>query len=127
MSNIHSSLQVSTNIRLILLWGIIAGVLFSITTPHSWLILIIAAILGMFGGVMQWMGFHEAKASFLEAHSLLDVRAKLKATRWGKRYIYFLWSSGVLLGLIAILWGNNPIIDFPMGYFNISRSIWFRY
>jgi uncharacterized protein YhhL (DUF1145 family) len=119
MSNIHTSLKVSTNIIFIFLWGTIALILLFYNYPHSNFIFIISAILGVIGGIMQNLGFNESKSSFLEARTMFEVRRKLKETKWGKRYLKFLWISNLFLLIIVLRYGYRPVLDIAMCYFSM--------
>jgi hypothetical protein len=57
---------------------------------------------------MQLLAFREKREAFLRTATAMDVRRALRDTRWGKRYIYLLWSGGVLLVIIAFLTSSKP-------------------
>ena len=119
MSNIHTTLKVSTNIIFIFLWGTIGLIILLYEYPHSIFVFIIAAILGVLGGIMQNLSFNESKSSFLETRTMLEVRRKLKATKWGSRYLKFLWISNLFLLIFVLRYGYRPVLDISMCYFTM--------
>ena len=66
---------------------------------------------------MQLFSFKESTQSFKSASTMLVVRKALKNTKWGRRYLYFLWISNITLVLISFLATNNPLINILVGYF----------
>ena len=66
---------------------------------------------------MQLLSFKEGREKFLQTRTALEVRAKLRETKWGKRYIYFLWFAGAVLVFLSVLISKNPLFSFPAGYF----------
>ena len=119
MSKPHSTLRPGVNCIFILLWGIIAVTLFIKCHPHPVLIAGVAAILGILGGVMQTLGLREARQSFLETKTAFDVRRAFKATKWGRRYLYFLWAGGSLLLFLSFFFSTNPLLAVTVGYFGM--------
>lgn len=117
MNKQHFSLHPSTNIILTLLWGAISITLLINTVPYQVLIFFIASVLGIIGGIMQILGFRQAKHSFLDAQTMSEVRAKLKSTTWGKRYIYYLWGSNIFLLTIAFFVASRPVVAIVLGFF----------
>jgi hypothetical protein len=75
--------------------------------------------MGIVGGLMQIKGFNEARESFLNTSSMLEVRAAMKATKWGRRYIYFLWTGNIVLVILALSLTNNPALSVLVGYFSL--------
>jgi len=71
---------------------------------------------------MQTLSFREAKSSFLDATSLLDVRVKLKETTWGKRYLTFLWAANAFLVVLALSYSPSPYWAVLVGYFSLMFS-----
>jgi type IV secretory pathway VirB6-like protein len=120
MAEIHSTLKTSTNTVMIFLWGALAGIFAYLSAPHSLLIITIGAILGAIGGTMQYYAFAESKEKFLDTSSMLEIRKKLKETKWGKRYIPFLWAGNLLLVIVVIVLhrGNMPL-EIMAGYFSL--------
>lgn len=120
MKKMHNTLKPSTNIVMILLWGALAGFATFISAPHSFLVVIVGLILGVSGGVMQWLAFTESKEKFLTASTMLEVRKELKETKWGKRYIPFLWLGNlVIVVLVVIIGKGNLFILIMAGYFSL--------
>ncbi len=120
MAKIHSTLKTSTNVVMIFLWGALAGTFAYLSAPHSLFIITIGAILGAIGGTMQYYAFSELKERLLDASSMLEVRKKLKETKWGKIYIPFLWVGNLLLVAVVIVMhrGNMPL-EIMAGYFSL--------
>jgi putative Mn2+ efflux pump MntP len=92
--------------------------------PHAWEVFAAAILLGIIGGILQWKSFNEAKAEFLKANTMLNVRATLKSTTWGGRYLYVLWGGNLLLVLLSIVVGRrvvggNPFSTVLMGLFTM--------
>jgi len=77
------------------------------------------AVLGLLSGMMQTRGIQEAKGSILDADSMLAVRKRLKTTKWGKRYLYFLWGGSIVLVILSLPYKTNPIFSFLVGYFTL--------
>ena len=119
MSKLSKSLHFSTNIALIVAWGLASVALMILTPIYPLYVLVPAVILGCVGGYMQVLSFEQAKHSFLTAESMLEVRKALKLTTWGKRYLYFLWGSQVVLVLLALSTSKTPIIAVLVGYFSL--------
>ena len=80
MTKVHSTLKPSTNIVMILLWGILAVITAYNSRPYSYPIVFVGLILGIFSGIMQSLAFAESREAFLNTSTLLDVRKKLKNT-----------------------------------------------
>lgn len=118
MTKTHSTLQPKTNIVLILAWAALA--IFSSTRLNQFPVAFISAcaVFGVLGGVMQVKSLNEGRENFLNAQSMLEVRAQLKKTKWGKRYLYFLWSVSIVILLCAIFTGN-PLWAWLSGYFTM--------
>jgi hypothetical protein len=119
MTKPHASLRPTTNIVAILAWAIAAVVTSSLVTPRPILVMAFGVLLGVLGGYMQVLSFNEGRESFLSAITAMDVRRKMKETKWGKRYIYFLWSSGALLMIASFLISENPALVLPTAYFSM--------
>jgi hypothetical protein len=120
MTKVHSTLKPTTNIVIILLWGIIAGFAAYNSRPYSYIVVFVGLILGVFGGIMQSFALSESREAFLNTSSLLDVRRKLKNTKWGKRYIPFLWIGNLAMVAIVVLTGKgNLVIEIMAGYFSL--------
>ncbi len=118
MTKPHCTLQPKTNIVLILVWAGLA--IFSSTrlNPFPIGLITVCAIFGVLGGIMQVLSLNQGRENFLNAQTMLGVRAQLKKTKWGKRYIYFLWSTGVVIFIFAIFAGN-PLWAWLSGYFTM--------
>ena len=117
MKQTHSSLKFSTNIILILVWGAAVALLLSVLETLPIVILTAGSAFGFIGGLMQLFSFKESTQSFKSASTMLEVRKALKNTKWGRRYLYFLWISNITLVLISFLATNNPLINILVGYF----------
>ena len=117
MNKPHSTLRPTTNIVLIFVWGVAVVVLLTILKPWPMYILLSGSALGLIGGLMQIQSFKESKQSFQEARTMIEVRNSLKNTKWGKRYLYFLWVGNALLVAIAFVTTNNPLPSILVGNF----------
>ena len=119
MSNAHSSLDFWSNVKILIIWGLFILVLVFINNFTGISLLIWGLLLGSIGGVMQYLGFLENRKSFHEAKTMKEVRNKLKNTKWGKAYLYYLWIANLTLVIIAFIIRNNPFIDVLIGYFSL--------
>jgi len=119
MKKTHATLRPGTNAILILLWGTLATMLFLKCDPHPLIVTGVGVLLGLAGGVMQTLSFRQAQTSFLDATTMLAVRAKLKATPWGKRYLIFLWSGNALLAILSLRTAANPPLAVLVGFFTL--------
>jgi len=105
---------------MILLWGALAGFATFISAPHSFIVVIVGLIFGVLGGVMQWLAFAESKDKYLNASTMLEVRKELRETKWGKRYIPFLWLGNLVLVAFVIFLGEGNLFILTMaGYFSL--------
>jgi hypothetical protein len=84
MTKPHASLRPTTNIVAILAWAIAAVVTSSLVTPRPILVMALGVLLGVLGGYMQVLSFNEGRESFLSAITAMDVRRKMKETKWGR-------------------------------------------
>jgi hypothetical protein len=120
MKKVHSTLKPLTNIMMILLWGIFAGFAAVISKPYSYPVVFAGLILGLVGGIMQGLAFAESKEDFLNTPTMMDVRKKLNNTKWGKRYIPFLWIGNIFIVAIVLTLGKgNLIVEIMAGYFSL--------
>ena len=80
-------------------------------------------VLGAFGGYMQLLSFKEGGTEkFLQARTALEVRAKLRETKWGRRYICFLWFAGAALVVLSLFLSKNPLFAFLAAYFGMMLT-----
>ena len=107
MTKPHISLRPSTNITLIVIWAVLVIILSLQFKPLPLPVLIAGTVFGVAGGIMQLLGIREGRHKFRNVRTLLDVRQQFKNTEWGKRYIYFLWTSSIALFLISLLTGHT--------------------
>lgn len=119
MRKIHWCLRVSTNIVFILIWGTLSLIWAINALPHAWEVFVAAIVLGAISGIMQWKGLNEAKSVFLEAQTRRDVQATFRSTKWGRRYMYFVWGRNILLILLPFAVGGNPNLSILMGFFTM--------
>lgn len=117
VSRPHRTLRPGTNITLIVVWGLAATALFLKGDPRPFLLVGVGGFFGLLGGLMQTRAFEEARGAFLETSSLLEVRERLKATKWGKRYLMFLWGGNFTMGVLALAFTTNPVLSVLVGYF----------
>jgi hypothetical protein len=116
MTKPHSTLRPSTNVILIIIWAAFAIFSSSKFNSPPLALIVICLIFGGLGGYMQVLSIKEGREKFLDARSMLEVRAQLKKTKWGKRYIYYLWSISVII-LIMSIFAGNPLWAWLTGYF----------
>lgn len=117
MNKPHASLKASTNILLILVWGMVTVALLLFLEPFPILIVMAGIVFGLAGGLMQAYSFKESKVSFKSAKTMMEVRKAIKNTKWGKRYIVFLWFGYISLVTIAFTSTNDPLLSVLAGYF----------
>jgi hypothetical protein len=126
MSKPHASLSPRTNALLIFAWAAAAAAFFFVLEPHAPLWLApVGAALGAIGGVMQHLSLRQASAGFTGASSLLEVRAALKATAWGSRYIRFLYFCKILLAVLAFALVRQPLLAVVFAYLAAYFSLMF--
>jgi hypothetical protein len=126
MKKTSKTLTPMTNIVLIVLYGIISLFLFITIKPYPYILVSIAVILGFIAGVMQILSFDEDRESFVNISSMTEVRNKMKATKWGKRYLYFFWLTNIFfMTLIFLHKDTNPFLTFLTVYivFALIREI----
>lgn len=119
MTKPHATLRLGVNLTLIVVWALAAAIFAGMSDPLPIVEIALGSFLGALGGYMQFLSFKEGRGEFLKAKTALEVRAKLKETEWGKRYIYFLWVSGATLAIVSIAISNNPLLSFPAAYFGM--------
>lgn len=117
MKKPHATLRIWPNLALVGAWAIAAVFLASLADKTPKLEIAVGILLGICGGYMQQLSVKEGRERFLEASTAFEVRRALKATKWGKRYLYFLWLSGIILVTLAFATRANPVIVFPSAYF----------
>lgn len=122
MTRPHRSLRPGTNIAALVVWASCAHTLSDLVSPLPIVVLCIGALLGVAGGYMQILAFREKRESFLNTAAAMEVRRALKETRWGKGYLYSLWTGSVLLISAAFLTSANPVLAFPAGYFTMMTA-----
>jgi len=99
--HMHPSLKPKTNIRLIVVWALIAVSVAVISSPIPWLFLGLGVVLGTCADFIQLLALCESSRSLLVSETAMDVRRALSSSRWGRRYLYTLWFCVVLLFLLA--------------------------
>ena len=126
MAKPHATLSPSTNLLLIVVWGAVAVILLFVVEPHVPLAIgLVGAGLGAVGGIMQHLSFTQAASEFGAAASLLDVRRALKATKWGSRFIVWLYFSKAVLAILAFLLIRQPFLSIVLGYLAGYMSLMF--
>lgn len=101
---------------MVCLWGAGWGVLFYLSPLKPFEVTAIGFILGIIGGLMQQQGFQEKPNEFLNAQTMFEVRAALKGTVWGRRYLLFLKIAALLLVVVAFVFQRNILTDVLTGY-----------
>ena len=117
MNKPHATLRLSTNLFLIFAWVLATVIFAAVSDPLPMVEIAAGCFLGALGGYMQLLSFKEGREKFLQTRTALEVRAKLRETKWGKRYIYFLWFAGAVLVFLSVLISKNPLFSFPAAYF----------
>ena len=121
MKKTHTSLSPTTNMILIVVWGLVAGVLSYFLDSHVAVTMALAGcVLGAAGGIMQHLGLKEATGRLLDASSLLEIRGALMGTKWGKRFIYWIYFTKVVLAILAFAmirsFSIQAIFSYAVGY-----------
>lgn len=115
----HISMRLSTNILLILVWGVLTGLFFFVCFPYPFVMLIAGALLGVACGVTQTLSFRESKNAILDSTSHLEIRRSMMGTTWGSRSIYILWCGHFSLIILAIAFTPNPFLSILVGVFSL--------
>lgn len=112
----HATLRPGVNIALILVWGSLAFFMTIMSNPRPLAIVPLGAALGLILGFMQSKGLREAGDSICEARTAMEVRSHLKKASWGRKYIYGLWLSGLVVVAISVSTSAAPL-SLIAGYF----------
>ena len=115
---VHFTLKPSTNAVLPIIWGAVAFVLIWKAGPVAWFIPTIALVLGAIGGIMQNLSLKENPSEIATAASMLEIRNAMKVTKWGKRYLFFLWTSFAIYTGLSIWNGTNVPVNIFTSYFS---------
>ena len=119
MTKPHATLRLEVNLMLIVAWALAAAIFATLSETLPILEIALGSCLGVLGGYIQSLSFKEGRGEFLKTKTALEVRAKLEKTVWGKRYIYFLWGSGITLAIVSISISTNLLLSFPAAYFGM--------
>jgi hypothetical protein len=126
MQKPHASLSPRMNLLLIVAWAAGAGLFLFVVEPHAPVALgAVGALLGAIAGMMQHLSFKQASPRFATATSLMDVRRTFTGTSWGKRYIYWLYLSKVVLAATAFVLVRHPLLGVLFGYVAAYFSLMF--
>ncbi len=110
MTRTHSSLKPSTNIIMIIIWGVLGFSAIMAAGSYSYTIVFIGLLLGAICGYMQNMALAESIKIFAGTSSLSEISATLKNMKWGQRYITFLWLSYSMLIALSLLVENGNFL-----------------
>ena len=107
----HTSLQPKTNIKLMVIWGVVAVVVAFVATPTPWIFLGVGVALGICAGFIQLRSLRESSASLLTTQTAMDVRRVFSSSRTGRLYLYAFWVSMAVLFVLAfcLLGGRAPV------------------
>jgi hypothetical protein len=124
MNKIHTSLRPKTSIFQIVFWSILGLLFYDLCSSYPVVMILVGCSFGIAGGIMQTLSLREAGPSILETKTMPEIRAQLMLTTWGKRYVYFSWSGGVLLLAIAFCFSRSPFFAFALAYstFYVARE-----
>jgi len=98
----HATLTPKTNIKLIVLWAVIAVLVAIFGSPTPWLFLLLGIVLGAGAGFMQLLALRESSRPLKAAQTAMEVRRALSSSRWGKRYLFTLWFTMALLAALGV-------------------------
>jgi hypothetical protein len=122
----HILLSPTTNVVLILLWAIVIVFLLLIVQPPLPVALaMVGGVLGSVAGVMQHLSIAQGGEGFVAASFLMGVRRAFTSTRWGRRYIMWLYFCKLTLIVIAFLLIRSPLYRVVMGYLVAYVSLMF--
>jgi hypothetical protein len=116
MSETHTTLKPKTNIILSVVWGLAILTILYFSRPTPIIFFLLGGFLGGLGGIMQILSIKESKNAIISASSMLEVRKALASTRWGKRYIRFLWISNIGFIVLALYFQVNLIFNVLAAY-----------
>ena len=108
------------------IWSVVAIVVAFIASPTPWLFLAVGVALGVCAGIIQLRALRESSASLLTAQTAMDVRRVLSSSRFGRLYLYALWSSlAVLFALAFYLLRGRAFVGLLAGYstFAFTREL----
>ncbi|MBW4622698.1 MAG: hypothetical protein KME17_25490 [Cyanosarcina radialis HA8281-LM2] len=113
----HTSLQPKTNIRLLVIWSVVALSVAVVASPTPWLFLGSGMVLGACAGIIQLRALRESSRALLAAQSTIEVRRALSSSRSGRYYIYTFWfSMAVLLALAFYVFRGRAFVGLLAGY-----------
>ena len=116
-TKIHSSLSPRTNVLLICIWTALTAFSFLVLSPHLPFGLgVVGGLLGSAAGIFQHLSIKQNPAGFLSASSLMEVRRGLTSNRWGRTYIASIYSSKVILAVLAYALIRTPLYRVVLGY-----------
>jgi len=72
--------------------------------------------LGVAAGIFQHLSIKQNPKEFLSASSLMEVRRGLTGNHWGRTYIACLYSSKVILAVLAYVLIRTPLYRVVLGY-----------
>jgi hypothetical protein len=126
MPKTHASLSPKINVLLIFIWALVATALFFFIKPQiPFTLAISGGVLGVLCGLMQQLSFEQAKSGFVKASSLMDVHRAFTSTKWGRRYIYWLYFCNFILIALAFILIGSPFFQVLLGYFAAYTSLMF--
>jgi hypothetical protein len=111
---------------LIPVWALVAGLfVFLADAPASFALVLAGTVLGVAGGIIQHLGLVQASDALRAASSLLEVRRCFKSTRWGRRSIWFLYLSRLVLLALAFLIVRTALFNVLFSYLAGEYSLRF--
>jgi hypothetical protein len=122
----HATLKPATNIKLMVVWAVLAVLVTVIGSPTPWIFLLAGAVFGAVAGWMQLLAFREASGAMLAAQTAMEVRRALSSSRWGRRYLVTLWVGVLFLFVLAAyLLRGRAFIGLLAGYsaFAFTREL----
>ena len=113
----HTTLHPRTNMRLLVIWAVVAVVVAFVASPTPWLLLGAGVALGVAAGIIQLRALRESSISLLTTQTMMDVRRVLNSSRAGRLYTYAFWISQALLAFLALYFlQRRAFVGFLAGY-----------
>lgn len=126
MRRSHPTLQVSSNLVMIAIYGTLSGVLWLFLRPGFRATLAAAALcIGCLGGGLQALSLRARREALLTAESMIDIRRIMTSTPSGRAYICIFWSYNLTaLVYYVVLAPKSPVLPlFLYSAFGFARDL----
>jgi hypothetical protein len=116
MEKAHLSLDRRANLTLIVLWGLGAAAIVTVSNPRPLLAIGIAAGCGFGAGLLQRASIRGNPTQFAQAKSAVEVRRAFMLNRPGQLSIVIMWATAAVLGPIGFTGAASPVAVGAGGY-----------